>query len=79
MRKVPGVMQMRQTRQMQIDEDACIGNSTDKIATPETRKLSAATVISTTLIQRLCGSFWPKKDGAPKPKSWWRLNQRVGS
>ena len=24
MRKVPGVMQMRQTRQMHIDEDACI-------------------------------------------------------
>jgi len=26
MRKAPGVMQMRQTRQMQIDEDACIRN-----------------------------------------------------
>jgi len=25
-RKVQGVMQMRQTRQMQIDEDACIRN-----------------------------------------------------
>jgi len=26
MRKAPGIMQMRQTRQMQIDEDACIRN-----------------------------------------------------
>jgi len=26
MRKAPGVMQMRQTRQMQSDEDACIKN-----------------------------------------------------
>ena len=26
MRKVPCIMQMRETRQMQIDEDACIGN-----------------------------------------------------
>jgi len=26
MRKAPGIMQMRQTTQMQIDEDACIRN-----------------------------------------------------
>jgi hypothetical protein len=26
MRKASGIMQMRQTRQMQIDEDACIRN-----------------------------------------------------
>ena len=26
MRKTSGIMQMRQTRQMQIDEDACIRN-----------------------------------------------------
>ena len=26
MKKAPGVMQMRQTRQMQVDEDACIRN-----------------------------------------------------
>jgi len=25
-------------------------------------------VILTTLIQRLCGSLWPLKNGAPKPK-----------
>jgi len=68
MRKASGIMQMRQTRQMQVDEDACIRNRTDKIATPETCNLSAATVILTTLIQRLCGSLWPSKHGAPKPK-----------
>jgi len=76
-RKVQGIMQMRQTRQMQINEDARIRNWTDKIATPDTCNLSAATMISTTLIQRLCGSLCPWKDGAPKPNSRWRLNQRV--
>ena len=59
MRKASGIMQMRQTRQIQIDEDACIRNWADKIATPETCKLSATTLILTTLIQRLCGSLWP--------------------
>ena len=44
-------MQTRQTRQMQIDEDACIRNWTDKKATPETCNLSATTLILTTLIQ----------------------------
>jgi len=68
MRKASGIMQMRQTRQMQINEDACIRNWTDKIATPETCNLSAATVILTTPIQRLCGSLWLYKDGAPKPQ-----------
>ena len=52
-------MQMRQTRQMQIEEDACIRNWADKKATPETCNLSAATLILTTLIQRLCDSLWP--------------------
>ena len=54
-RKAQG--QMRPTRQMQIDAEACIRNSTDKIATPETCNSSTSTVISTTLIQRLCGSL----------------------
>jgi len=60
LRKAPGVMQMRQTREMQMSnsEDACIRNWTDKIATLESRNLSAVTVISTTLTQRLCGSVW---------------------
>ena len=41
------------------DEDACIRNRTDKIATPETCNLNAATLILTTLIQRLCSSLCP--------------------
>jgi len=59
-RKVQGVMQMRQTRQMQIDEDACIRNWTDQIAPPEICNLSATTLILTTLIQRpgLILSIW---------------------
>ena len=42
-------------RQMQIDdsEDACIRNWTDKIATPETRTLSAGPVILTTLMDTI--------------------------
>jgi len=51
-------MEMRHTRQTQIDEDAYIKNWTDKIVTPETCNLSADTVILTTLIQRLSGSLW---------------------
>jgi len=51
-------MQMRQMRQVQIDEDACIRNWTDKIATPETCNLSAATVIFN-FTYWLCGSLWP--------------------
>ena len=43
--KVQGVMQMRQTRQMQMNEDACLRNSTHKTATPETRNSSAGPVI----------------------------------
>jgi len=35
MRKASGIMQMRQTRQMQIDEDACIRNWTDKLTKRE--------------------------------------------
>ena len=41
-------------------------------------------VILTTLIQRLCGSLWPYKDGAPKPKELvapkpnsWFMRQKV--
>jgi len=77
-RKVQGILQMRETRQMQMNEDARTRKWTDKIATPDRScNLSATTMISTTLIQRLCGSLCPWKDGAPKPNSRWRLNQRV--
>ena len=50
----------------------------DKIATPETCNLSAGTVILTTLIQRLCGSLWPLKDGAPTPKELVRETEGLG-
>ena len=42
-RKVQGVMQMRQTRQMQIDEDACIRNWTDQLTKREYHSLYTAT------------------------------------
>jgi len=66
MRKAPGVMQMRQTRQMLIDGDAWIRNLTDKNSTPETwtRKLCAASMWalrSNDTILRLCGALWPRK------------------
>jgi len=38
-----GVMQMRQTRQMQIDEDACIRNWTDELTSREHHSLYTAT------------------------------------
>ena len=43
MRKAQGVMQMRQTRQMQIDEDACIRNRTDEPTSRESHSLYTAT------------------------------------
>jgi len=43
MRKAPGVMQMRQTRQMQVDEDACIRNWTDEPTSRESHSLYTAT------------------------------------
>jgi len=43
MRKASGIMQMRQTRQMQINEDACIRNWMDKLTSREYHSLYAAT------------------------------------
>jgi len=73
-RKVQGVMQMRQTRQMQIDEDACIRNSTDKNATPETCNLSATTLILTTLA--VCGL---RKMVCLNQKSWFVRQKVMGA
>jgi len=43
MRKASGIMQMRQKRQMQFDEDACIRNWTDKLTKREYHSLYTAT------------------------------------
>ena len=36
-------------------------------------------MISTTRIQRLCGSLWPYKDGALKPKIWCVRQKVLGA
>jgi len=50
--------------QMQINEDAGIGNLIDKITSRVIHNLSAATrrtFRSNDIIQRLCGALWPRK------------------
>ena len=55
-------MQMRQTRQMQLNEDAYISNWSDRTATPETRTWSAGLVIfNVTYSKTLCEFVGPRK------------------
>jgi len=66
---------------MQINGDACIRNWTHEPTSRESHILHTVTRWTSTndTFQRVCGSLWPYKDGAPKPTRWWRLSQRVGS
>jgi len=87
MRKASGVMQMRQTRQMQMDEDTCIRDACirdwrDELTSREAHSLYTATRWSlrsnSTIVtfQRLCGTLWSRKMvRLINPNQ----NQRVGS
>ena len=86
MRKVPAVMQMRQTRQMQIDEDACIRNWTDELTSRESHHLYRYEV-NLEITRHFPKTLWhfvEWKDGAVnspqhkqlKTKSWFVWDKR---
>jgi len=75
MRKAPGVMQMRQMRQMQIDEDACIRNWTDEPTSRESHSLYTKWTSTNDTSQRVFGSLSLRKVVRLINHN---LNQRVG-
>jgi len=86
MRKAQGVMQMRQTRQMQIDEHACIRNSMDEPTSRESYSLYIATTAGelrpTTLSKEFVAVCCLRKKVrlelvAPIPKSWFVRQKKV--